>query len=364
MDAVVDQEMSNREIELIIGNSKRNFSGITSTMLQVVSYQKDMIPLRIMGENNLTDTSLAIGFWQVVKMCQTPLSNGKFRIFHARRVDEMIQGVILKYLFRAKIKLVFSSAAQRKRANFTCWLTRRMDAVIAMCNASASYLENPPNAVIYHGINTTAYTASKDKKQAWQTLDLLAPTQPKGRYGLAILGRVRKQKGVHLFVQSCIALLNDYPDYTAVIVGGVTSKHKKFSEELRHSIAQAGMSERIVFVGEQDFSDIPKIFSSLSLVVALSENEGFGLTILEAMSSGAAVLASEAGAWPEVIRQGVDGYVVPINDLAAVKDKMAVLLRDEKKLAQMGLSGRQRVEEHYSVEREATELTTFIKTLV
>ena len=41
------------------------------------------------------------------------------------------------------------------------------------------------------------------------------------------------------------------------------------------------MSERIVFVGEQDFSDIPKIFSSLSLVVALSENEGFGLTILE-----------------------------------------------------------------------------------
>ncbi len=364
MDAVVDQEMSNREIELIIGNSKRNFSGITSTMLQVVSYQKHMIPLRIMGKNNLTDKSLAIGFWQVVSMCQRPLSNGKFRIFHARRVDEMIQGVVLKYIFRAKIKLVFSSAAQRKRAKFTCWLTRRMDAVIAMCNASASYLEKPPSTVIYHGVNTAAYQTSKDKQQAWQALDLLTATQPKGKHGIAILGRVRKQKGVHLFVESCIALLNDYPDYTAVIVGGIASKHEKFTQELRNKIAQAGLSERIVFVGEQDFSNIPKIFSSLSLVVALSENEGFGLTILEAMSSGAAVLASEAGAWPEVIRQGVDGYVVPVNDLAAVKDKMALLLSDEQKLAQMGLSGRQRVEESYSVEREAKELTHFLTTLV
>ena len=364
MDAVVNQAVSSTEIELIIGNSKRNFSGITSTMLQVVSYQKHMIPLRIMGKNNLTDASLAISFWQVVKMCQRPLANGKLRIFHARRVDEMIQGVVLKYLFRAKIKLVFSSAAQRKRAKFTCWLTRRMDAVIAMCKASASYLDNPPSTIIYHGVNTSAYTASADKQKAWQALNLLAPSQAKGKRGIAILGRVRKQKGVHLFVQSCIAILNDYPDYTAVIVGGIAAKHEKYTQELRDSIAQAGLSDRIIFAGEQDFADIPKIFSSLSLVVALSEREGFGLTILEAMSSGVAVLASEAGAWPEVIRQGVDGYVVPVNDLAAVKDKMALLLSDETKLAQMGHSGRQRVEEHYSVEREAIELTRFLKTLV
>lgn len=364
MDAVVDQKVSDDEVELIIGNSKRNFSGITSTMLQVVSYQKHMIPLRIMGKNNLTDPSLAISFWQVVKMCQQPLSNGKFRIFHARRVDEMIQGVLLKYLFNAKIKLVFSSAAQRKRARFTRWLTRRMDAVIAMCKASARHLEQPPSTIIYHGVNTSAYTVSEDKNMAWQALNLLDANKIKGKHGIAILGRVRKQKGVHLFVQSCIELLNDYPDYTAVIVGGISPKHKRFTQQLRDKVIAAGLSERIIFTGEQDFADIPKIFSSLSLVVALSENEGFGLTVLEAMSSGAAVLASEAGAWPEVIRQGIDGYVVPVNDLSAVKEKMAILLSDENKLTQMGQSGRQRVLEHYSVEREAKELTTFLKNLV
>ncbi len=364
MEAVVGQEVSNQEVELIIGNSKRNFSGITSTMLQVVSYQKDLIPLRVMGKNNLSDPALAISFWQVVKMCRRPLANGKYRVFHARRVDEMIQAVVLKHLFRAKIKLVFSSAAQRKRARFTRWLTRQMDSVIAMCKASASYLEFPPNTIIYHGVNTNTYTVSDDKEKSWQALNLLGDIKPKGKRGIAILGRVRKQKGVHLFVQSCIALLKDYPDYTAVVVGGIAPKHGAFSQELQSNIEQAGLSDRIVFTGEQDFSDIPKIFSSLSLVVALSENEGFGLTILEAMSSGAAVLASEAGAWPEVVRDGVDGYVVPVNDLAAVTEKMALLLSDKAKLEQMGQSGRQRVLEHYTAEREAKELTAFIKTLV
>jgi mannosyltransferase len=272
--------------------------------------------------------------------------------------------VLLKYLFNAKIKLVFSSAAQRKRARFTRWLTRRMDAVIAMCQASARYLEHPPSTIIYHGVNTSAYTVSEDKNMAWQALNLLGANKAKGKHGIAILGRVRKQKGVHLFVQSCIELLNDYPDYTAVIVGGISPKHKRFTQQLRDKIIAARLSERIIFTGEQDFADIPKIFSSLSLVVALSENEGFGLTVLEAMSSGAAVLASEAGAWPEVIRQGIDGYVVPVNDLSAVKEKMAALLSDEDKLTQMGQAGRQRVLEHYSVEREAKELTTFLKNLV
>jgi mannosyltransferase len=354
---------NNDEIELIIGNSNSNFSGVTSTMLQVLSLQKDLINLRVMGKHHLPDSSLAISFLSVAKMCRKPLVNGKCRIFHARRVDEMIQALILKYVFRAKIKIIFSSAAQRARSGFTLWLTDRMDAVLAMCNASAKYLHRKPDAIIYHGVKTDIYTPAIDKTQAWQTLGLLPDDIPTGKRGIAILGRVRKQKGVHLFVQSCIELLNEHPDYTAVIVGSISSSNQDFVTQLQKEVEIAGLAKRIVFAGEQNFSDIPKIFSSLSLVVALSENEGFGLTILEAMSSGAAVLASEAGAWPEVVREEIDGYVVPVNDLAAVKEKMALLLQDDKQLDEMGKSGRERVIKHYSVEREAKELCDFYRTI-
>jgi len=354
---------NNKEIELIIGNSNSNFSGVTSTMLQVLSHQKNLINLRVMGEHHLPEQSLAISFWQTAILCRTPMKNGKWRIFHARRVDEMIQALLLKHLFRAKIKIIFSSAAQRYRSGFTLWLIRQMDAVLAMCEASASYLAKPADAIIYHGVQTTVYQPVVDKSKAWGELNLLPGNISKGKYGIAILGRVRKQKGVHLFVESCISVLKKYPDYTAVIVGPITASNESFVSQLKDKVIQAGLTDRIVFVGEQDFSDIPSIFSALSVVVALSDNEGFGLTVLEAMSSGAAVLASDAGAWKEVIREGIDGHVVPVNDLSAVVDKLDGLLSDKNKIIQMGIAGRERVLQNFSVEREAEELCEFYKSL-
>ena len=83
------------------------------------------------------------------------------------------------------------------------------------------------------------------------------------------------------------------------------------------------------------FEQIPKIFSALSLVSALSYNEGFGLTVPEAMSAGAAVLATQAGAWEDIIRPGVDGYIVPTKDQQAVTEKMDLLLSDMDKLAEV-----------------------------
>ena len=364
MSIQASQNGTDKEIELIIGNSNSNFSGVTSTMLQLLSTQQELINLRVMGKHHLPDESLSITFWQVAKLCRTTLSGGRFRIFHARRVDEMIQALILKHLFRAKIKIVFSSAAQRYRSGSTLWLTDKMDAVLAMCNASASYLHRKPDAVIYHGVKTDVYLPPENKETAWQALNLLPQSVNKGKYGIAILGRVREQKGVHLFVRSCIKLLDKYPDYTAVVVGSISSSNENFVQALQAEIEKAGLSERIVFAGEQNFADIPKIFSALSLVVALSDNEGFGLTILEAMSSEAAVLASEAGAWPEVVRTGEDGYVVPVNDLPAVVDKMDLLLSDHNQLAQMGINGRKRVLEHYSVQREAKQLVDFFRSLM
>ena len=364
MNTTEYQDNHDSQIELIIGNSNSNFSGVTSTMLQLLSEQQKLINLRVMGKHHLTDESLNISFWQVAKICRKPLADGRFRIFHARRVDEMIQALVLKYIFRAKIKVIFSSAAQRYRSGSTLWLTDKMDAVLAMCKASASYLHRKPDAIIYHGVNTEVYTPPVDKIAAWQSLNLLPEGVEKAKRGIAILGRVREQKGVHLFVRSCIELLEKYPDYTAVVVGSISPSNESFVKELQTEIEQAGLSQRIVFAGEQNFSDIPKIFSGLSLVVALSDNEGFGLTILEAMSSGAAVLASEAGAWPEVVREGTDGYVVPVNDLPAVVDKMDLLLGNEDKLVQMGVDGRERVLAHYSVQREAKQLVDFFRSMM
>ena len=105
-----------------------------------------------------------------------------------------------------------------------------------------------------------------------------------------------------------IALLPEFPDWTAVVTGRVTVEHQAFARELERRVAEAGLADRIVFLGE--VPDIKLWYRRLSLYVAPSRNEGFGLTPLEAMASGSPVVASDAGAYADLIAEGETGYVV------------------------------------------------------
>ncbi len=158
-------------------------------------------------------------------------------------------------------------------------------------------------------------------------------------------------------------MLPKEPKVEAIIIGAITSDNTGFVDTLKAKIRNKGLQDRIRFLGEQPFEAIPGLFQSASLVAALSSTEGFGLTVLEALSSGAAVLATEAGAWPEIIEQGKHGYVVAINDQAAINEKLAKMLSNKKKLSEMGAAGRELVENSYRIEIEAEKLCDIYRSL-
>src|SRR5512139_25926 len=85
-------------------------------------------------------------------------------IWHARRNNEMIAGVLLRAL-GWPLKLVFTSAAQRHHSWITRWLIRRMDAVIATSELSASFLKRKAD-VVMHGVDTAAYAPPPDRAKA------------------------------------------------------------------------------------------------------------------------------------------------------------------------------------------------------
>lgn len=345
------------QCELILGNSNKRFSGVTSTMLQTLEYQRNIMPVCVLGAHHLEDPSLAVTFWQLAKSLRKPLPNGKNRVFHARRNNEMIQALLLKHIFAAKIRIVFTSTAQRYHTWLTRWLMSKMDAVISTCQAAASYLKTPPASIIPHGIREDIYLPPADKKQKLHELGYEFDS------AIGIFGRVREQKGVHHFVRAAIAALPQQPAALALVVGAITQDNQSFVDGLKAEIAAAGLEQRILFTGERPFSELPGLFQSMSLVAALSRTEGFGLTVLEAMSSGAAVLATDAGAWREVIREDVDGYVVPVEDGDAITARLALMLSDSEKLATMGANGRQRVLDCYTVAREARQLCEFFQSI-
>jgi mannosyltransferase len=345
-------------VELILGNSNPRFSGVTSTMLQVLGEQQKYLNLAVMGNHHLPAGVPSLTFCEVAKLAHESLPDGRWRVFHARRNNEMIQALVLKHVFGAKIKIVFTSTAQRYHSCFTRWLMGKMDAVISTCAAAACYLKKPPAAIIPHGINKNFYHPPTDRAAAWQALGF------PGKYGIGIFGRVREQKGVDVLIEASLPLLQAYPDFTLLICGEITKNNEKFVARQKQIISAAGLSERVLFLGKQPFSRVPELFRAVSIVAALSRNEGFGLTVLEAMSCGAAVLASQAGAWPEIIEEGVEGYTAPCGDVVATRAQLEKLMRNPELLAIMGERGRQKIERFYTVEREAKALCDFFKTLI
>lgn len=315
--------------------------------------QKHLAQVAVLGPHNLAAGTTVLGFSELLRLCHHPLPDGRYRVFHARRNDEMIQALLAKAL-GAKIRVAFTSTAQRQHSRFSRALMARMDGIISTCSAAAAYLRRPPDIIVPHGVDTTRYRPPASRADAWKALGF------GGEYGIGMFGRVRVSKGTDLLVEAALQLLPAHPGATVIICGGWRPADQEFVQALRDRIDGAGLGERIRFIGEQPFDRLPALFRGMSVVTALSREEGFGLTPLEAMASGCAVLTSRAGAWPDIVENGVTGYLTETGDLAAITAALAALLQDIRQAERMGEQGRALVEARYSVEVEARALTDYL----
>ena len=122
---------------------------------------------------------------------------------------------------------------------------------------------------------------------------------------------------------------------------------------MRKRIDAAGLQSRIVITGELDIEEVPRWYQRLTIYAFTSRNEGFGLTLIEAMSVGAALVASRAGAAELVVEDGVTGVLTPTGDVDALVAALEPLMRDPASAAAMGERGRARVLEKFSLDAEA-----------
>ena len=277
-------------------------------------------------------------------------------IWHARRNNEMIVGVLLRAL-GWPLKLVFTSAAQRHHTWITRWLIRQMDAIIATSDVSASYLKRAAT-VIPHGVDTDRYAPPADRAAAFAESGL------PGRYAIGCFGRVRAQKGTDVFVDAMCRLLPRYPDFTAVIVGAVAVEQRAFANDLKQRIEAAGLATRIVITGELPIEQVQRWYQRLTIYAFTSRNEGFGLTLIEAMSVGAALVASRAGAAELVVEDGITGVLTPPGDTDALIAALEPLMRDVAAASAMGARGRARVLAQFSLDAEAGRIAEVYRTLI
>jgi mannosyltransferase len=348
---VAIENSSADNLQLIVPNLHRRYSGVTATNRMAAPKLAQLFRAAWLGPD-APDGIARMRIADLLKSWRrrTPL------IWHARRNNEMIVGVLLRWL-GWPLKLVFTSAAQRHHTWITRFLINRMDAIIATNDISASFLRREAT-VIPHGVDTDSYAPPANRAAAF------AEAGMPGRYAIGCFGRVRAQKGTDVFVEAMCRLLPRYPDFTAVVVGAITPEQTAFATDLRKRIEAAGLQSRIVITGELAIEEVQRWYRRLTIYAFTSRNEGFGLTLIEAMSAGAALVASRAGAAELVVEDGVTGALTPPGDVDALVEALEPLMRDPASAADMGKRGRARVLEKFSLDAEANRIAQIYRALV
>ncbi|HEX5474906.1 MAG TPA: glycosyltransferase, partial [Vicinamibacterales bacterium] len=135
-------------------------------------------------------------------------------------------------------------------------------------------------------------------------------------------------------------------------VGGPAGEQRVAPAE----IARLGIGDRVTVVGRVGEGELVRWYRRAQALVSPSLYEGFGLPAAEAMACGTPVIATNAGALPEVVADGETGVIVPRADERALAGAMASLLADPERGRRLGAAGRERVLERFTWHRNARAL--------
>lgn len=196
--------------------------------------------------------------------------------------------------------------------------------------ASAPWLDPARVEVVHNGVDPAAF--------AVPPADLGLPS---GSLAIGFVGRFDERKGV-------LDLAAAWPRAAAaltaahlVLVGGGERE-----PEMRRLLAGA---PRVHWLGVR--KDVPAVMRALDLVAMPSHWEGFGLVALEAMAAGRAVVAAAASSLPEIVRDGVDGRLVPPRSPEALAAALVELGSAPELRGRMGEAGRERAARDFSLDR-------------
>ena len=349
----MDRQLEPSDLRVLAPCLGKHYSGINASMAAVLPELNKHVPIAAVGFHVPAGVP-QISFRQLFRLAR----QGPWRVWHARRNVDILVGLILKRIFRFKILMAFTYVAHRPLSCITRWYARRMDALISPTAVAAAFL-GKSTVVVSHGVNIDVFHPPEDRRAEW------AAHGVPGQYGIGVFGRLRPQKGTQEFVEAMIRVLPQRPQWTAVLVGQTTKEFLPFGQALRFRIKEAGLADRFHFVGFlKDAKDVPAWYRAMSVVVCPSRVEGFGLPCLEAMASGCPVVATRTGAWPEVISEGEDGYLVPCRDASALADAILKATADPSRLEPMGRRAREKVATHYRIEDEAAGLLGIYRRLL
>lgn len=158
------------------------------------------------------------------------------------------------------------------------------------------------------------------------------------------------RKGIRFLIEAAAQLKPRFPDLKVVVAGDGFER-----PELVALAESLGIGQDVTFLGWVPNAELPPYYRAAAVSVIPSLEEGFGIPAAEAMGCETPVVASDAGGLPEVVEDGVTGFVVPRGDSQALAAAIGALLADPERRKRMGCAGRQRALRLFDWDRTAEQ---------
>lgn len=243
------------------------------------------------------------------------------------------------------------------------WLTEKIllphfDRVIALAETHKTYLISskliPAQkvAVVYNGIDLRQFAHPVDVRAVRRSLQI-----PDRAKAVGIVANLWPWKGHDVFLRAAAALLREIPDTYFVIAGDGPER-----DSLEKMAQTLGVADHVRFLGT--VGDVPTLLKSVDLSVLSSVTEAFPLALLESMAAARPVVATNVGSVPEIVVNGLTGFLVPPGAPDQLAEAMLRVLRGPGLARKFGEEGRKRVEEKFTVERMICQTESLLLELV
>ena len=253
-----------------------------------------------------------------------------------------------------------TSGERRSRSELFRWakrLVHRIPFVTADCYLAVSEFVHrrllevngtPPQRThrVYNGIDLARFPPIPDRDALRRLLGL-----PKQTRVVFCSGRAQEYKGFQVLVEAAALLKTEGVENVAYVHCGGGA----YLDRLKELAAERGVADRFHFLGER--GDVPALLGGATLSVVPSLwAEAFGLTVVEAMAAGVALVASRTGGIPELVDDGDTGLLVPPGDARALADAVRRLLDNRVLREEMAARALARARRRFSLDRAALNL--------
>jgi glycosyltransferase involved in cell wall biosynthesis len=224
---------------------------------------------------------------------------------------------------------------------------------IRACDTIVSVSEEIKHDLVARGLSAERIVVVPNAVDANEDTETLRKARSRGRaqhkiakdtYVIGYLGRLSEEKGLVFLLDAFEQLADKDIRVTLMIVGDGADRTL-----LESDVKTRGLEEMVHFAGFQ--IDTHHWLAMFDCFVLPSLTEGTPMAMLEAMSMGVPVIATSVGGVPKVVRNGVNGLLVPSGSGTLIREKLELLISNPQMAKQLGTNGLITISEDYSLEK-------------